>query len=77
MTEITLKKLERIITQKWIALYPDGPEAWAEQRRTGYPLIFQVVNNDSQGAISTTAFIRRVPIPNKYRNNNPIGYQKQ
>ncbi|MDV2448230.1 SusD/RagB family nutrient-binding outer membrane lipoprotein [Elizabethkingia anophelis] len=70
------KKLERIITQKWIALYPDGPEAWAEQRRTGYPIIFQVVNNDSQGAISTTAFIRRVPIPNKYRNNNPIGYQK-
>ncbi|KAF5307712.1 hypothetical protein FQR65_LT18355 [Abscondita terminalis] len=35
------KKLERIITQKWIALYPDGPEAWAEQRRTGYPIIFQ------------------------------------
>ena len=30
-------KLERIITQKWIAMYPEGCEAWAEQRRTGYP----------------------------------------
>ena len=27
--------LERIITQKWIAMYPDGPEGWAEFRRTG------------------------------------------
>ncbi|MDE5438091.1 SusD/RagB family nutrient-binding outer membrane lipoprotein [Elizabethkingia meningoseptica] len=70
------KKLERIITQKWISLYPNGPEAWAEQRRTGYPILFQNSINDSQGAISTTAFIRRIPIPNKYRNNNPTGYQK-
>ncbi|MDR1720383.1 MAG: SusD/RagB family nutrient-binding outer membrane lipoprotein [Dysgonamonadaceae bacterium] len=40
-------KLERIITQKWIAIYPLGHEAWAEQRRTGYPRFFPVpvVNN--------------------------------
>lgn len=63
------RKLERIITQKWIAVYPDGPEAWAEQRRTGYPVIFRNVLNDSQGTISTDAMIRRVPIPTKYRNN--------
>lgn len=30
-------KLKKIITQKWIALYPDGFEAWSEFRRTGYP----------------------------------------
>ncbi len=30
-------KLEKIITQKWIAMFPEGCEAWAEQRRTGYP----------------------------------------
>ena len=29
--------LEQIITQKWIATYPNGYEAWAEWRRTGYP----------------------------------------
>lgn len=29
--------LELIIEQKWIALYANGPEAYAEYRRTGYP----------------------------------------
>ena len=28
---------ERIIEQKWLALYTNGPEAYAEYRRTGYP----------------------------------------
>lgn len=28
---------EKIGTQKWIALYPNGYEAWAEWRRIGYP----------------------------------------
>ena len=31
------RRLEQIITQKWLALYPNGWEAWAELRRTGYP----------------------------------------
>ncbi len=29
--------LEKIITQKWIGIYPNSEEAWAEFRRTGYP----------------------------------------
>lgn len=31
--------LQKIGTQKWIALYPNGYEAWAEWRRTGYPAL--------------------------------------
>lgn len=31
------KGLEQIITQKWIGLYSDGWEAYAEVRRTGFP----------------------------------------
>ena len=31
------QKLEKIIIQKYIALYPNGQEAWTEFRRTGYP----------------------------------------
>jgi len=62
--------LERIITQKWIALYPDGQEAWAEFRRTGFPNIFKVVNNLGNG-ISTDLQIRRSPFPqNEYLNNS-------
>lgn len=30
-------KLEQIITQKWLATFSQGFQAWAEYRRTGYP----------------------------------------
>lgn len=35
----TGKALEKIGSQKWIALYPNGQEAWSEWRRTGYPAL--------------------------------------
>ena len=38
-------KLERLITQKWIALFPDGQEGWNEIRRTGYPKVFPVAHH--------------------------------
>lgn len=63
------RKLERIITQKWLALYPDGPEAWAEQRRTGYPVLFKVRKNDSGGLINTDQMIRRIPFTNDTKNS--------
>jgi Starch-binding associating with outer membrane len=31
--------LEQIATQKWVALFYQGNEAWAEWRRTGYPAL--------------------------------------
>ncbi|SDL29696.1 Susd and RagB outer membrane lipoprotein [Pedobacter steynii] len=65
------QKLERIITQKWIAIFPDGQEAWSEFRRTGYPKIFPVVNNQSGGTINTEKQIRRLPFSeDEYKNNN-------
>jgi hypothetical protein len=64
------EKLEKIITQKWIALYPDGIEAWAEFRRTGYPKLIPVVVNYSGGEIITSEFVRRVIYPDtEYENN--------
>jgi len=38
-------KLEAIITQKWIAVFPLGFEAWSDFRRTNYPRIMPAVNN--------------------------------
>lgn len=67
------QKLERIITQKWLALYPDGCEGWAEYRRTGYPKLFPVVNNLSNGLISTDTQIRRCPFPTTEYDTNPQG----
>ncbi len=56
-------KLEKIITQKWISMYPDGQEAWSEVRRTGYPKLFPVVVNNSGGKIDTDKFIKRINFP--------------
>ncbi|MDB5154259.1 MAG: Susd and RagB outer rane lipoprotein [Mucilaginibacter sp.] len=69
------KKLQRIITQKWIAMFPDGEEAWAEFRRTGYPVLFPVVVNNSGGTIPTIPGIRRLPFPADEVTNNPAGVQ--
>jgi len=63
------ENLERIITQKWISMYPDGQEAWSEFRRTGYPKLFPVIINNSGGKISTTQFIRRINMPVAEANN--------
>ena len=41
------EKMERLIVQKWIALFPDGQEAWNEIRRTGYPKVFPVAQPTS------------------------------
>lgn len=70
------EKLERIITQKWIACYPEGAEAWAEQRRTGYPKLFKVYINNSEGRIDTDIMIRRLPYPARLSIDNPEQYQK-
>jgi hypothetical protein len=62
--------LERVITQKWIAMYPDGCEGWAEFRRTGYPRMFPVKLNYSDGAVSSELQIRRLPYPGTEYNTN-------
>lgn len=69
------EKLERIITQKWLAVFPDGQEAWSEFRRTGYPKIFPVAVNKS-GVVSTQEQIRRIPFPTTEYNNNRAEVEK-
>lgn len=69
-------KLERIITQKWIAMFPEGQEAWSEFRRTGYPKFFPVVINNSGGTISKEKFIRRLPFPQIEIITNPKAVEK-
>lgn len=68
------QKLEKIITQKWIACYPEGCEAWAEQRRTGYPRLFPVMINDSQGTIDTDTGVRRLNFSVGIKTANPEQY---
>lgn len=67
--------LERIITQKYLAIFPDGQEAWSEFRRTGYPKVFPVLINKQPGRISTTKQIRRLDFPSTEYSTNPEAVQ--
>lgn len=63
------EQLEQIITQKWIALYPDGWEAWAELRRTGYPVLYDRLNSDNPD-VPADAVMRRVTyVTSEFSNN--------
>lgn len=58
-------KLEKIITQKYIASFPYSYEAWTEMRRTGYPKIFPVLNTSlgNDGSLAEGELIRRARLP--------------
>ena len=81
MSSITIKwdesasqeeKLERLIVQKWIALFPDGQEAWCEIRRTGYPKVFPVAQSTSYDI----EVPNRIPFDYTEPVNNPANYAK-
>ena len=69
------ENLERIITQKWIAIFPLGTEAWAEHRRTGYPRLLPVVENASGGTVDSSLGARRLPYPVEEYTENPTHLQ--
>jgi hypothetical protein len=68
------EKLEKIITQKWIAGFPEGYNAWAEWRRTGYPKLFPTANNGSGGVVDSNLGFRRMPYVQSVKENNAAGY---
>ena len=50
--------LQKIITQKYLAMYPNAVEAWTEYRRTGYPLIMKYQDTDAPSRIGcSTCFV--------------------
>lgn len=66
------KALEQIYTQRWIALYPNGHEAWSLVRQTGFPQMNLPVytfpgNNEMP---------RRKPYPDSEKQSNSENYQK-
>lgn len=62
------EKFEKIMIQKWLALYPNGQEAWTEWRRTGYPKLQQILNNmGAANGITKQDGIRRMTYPPSFR----------
>lgn len=67
------EKLERLIVQKWIALFPDGQEGWNEIRRTGYPKVFPVAQSTSGYDIYVP---NRIPFDEDEKINNKANYEE-
>ena len=69
------KALEGIHTQYWIASFLDGAEAWANFRRTGFPVLkpnpYPAADPDVKGS-----FIRRLIYPAKEKSVNAINYNE-
>lgn len=86
LTDITIKwdeaastseKQERIITQKWIANWMLGNEAWADYRRTGYPKLLPATDegNLSGGVVDNEKGARRMPYPSEEYTSNTVNVQ--
>lgn len=78
------QQLEQIITQKWIACFPEGLNAWAEYRRTGYPHLFPIPSDNCNVQTNYLAGskadlikygVRRLPFATGERNANPAGLE--
>jgi len=65
------KAIEQISTQRWIHLYLDGWEAWAEWRRTGFPILTAGPNSANPVGIP-----RRLVYPAADKTVNAGNYAK-
>lgn len=59
----------QIATQKWLALFPDGMEAWADQRRSNLPDLYPVVNSENS-ALPDGGRPLRIPFLDYEKNTN-------
>jgi hypothetical protein len=71
-TDVTTEK-KQIFLQKWLALFPDGAEAWADYRRSRVLPLYPVANSDNPDITNTnTQWIRRIPfLDNEKLVNGP------
>lgn len=66
--DVAVQRLQ-IGTQKWLAIFPNGMEAYAEFRRTGYPTMYPVVQSDNSD-LPQGEFIKRFPYPPTEETDN-------
>ncbi len=69
------QKQQKIITQKWLANWTLGNEAWADYRRTGYPFLIPVAYNGSN-VVNINLGPRRLPYPTAEYTDNLVNVQK-
>lgn len=69
------KQREQIGTQKWLAVYPNGMEAWAEMRRSGYPKMYPLIHSDNND-LEEDEMIRRIVFLDIERQSNGNAVEK-
>jgi len=63
------RHLEQIMTQKWLALFPDGLEAWGDIRRNELPKLLPRINSENPD-VGVNDIMRRVLyVPGEYNTN--------
>jgi hypothetical protein len=63
---------KQLAQQKWLALYPDGMEAWADLRRAGVQQIYPVLHSDNAD-IKAGEFIKRLTYLDLEKQTNKEG----
>jgi hypothetical protein len=62
---------EQIQTQKWLALFPDGWEAWASQRQADLPKRYPIMASENPD-VGVNQMMRRVQfVSSEYEQNGP------
>lgn len=70
-------QLEQIAIQKWLALFPDGVEAWADFKRLDVLPLYPVANSDNPDITDpTTQTLKRLPFLNSEKQTNTAEVEK-
>jgi len=67
--------LKQINTQYWIACFLNSSEAWANIRRTGFPVLNRNAFNDNLMANGGNGFVHRFTYPDAEASKNQVNYQ--
>lgn len=70
-------QLKQIILQKWLALFPDGAEAWADYRRSRAVVFYPVANSENPDLVNPNVeWIRRATYLVSERLNNTAAVEE-
>ncbi len=69
-------EIKQIMTQKWLALFPDGMEAWADWRRNPAMPLYAAVNSDNPLIPNPSIqHLRRIPFLTSEKETNAAAVQ--
>jgi hypothetical protein len=69
-----IKQREQVLTQKWLSLWPNAHEAWAEYRRTGFPKLYPRIASENP-EVPANGVVRRTPYTIGENNTNKKGVE--